>query len=334
MVLNFQILWKRLLTLLNKFSFKILLKALEFSRAFFYICVNEKSKQIMKRFLTLFLIASVSTAAFSQSILWKVTGKKMKAPSYLYGTIHIQDKRVFQFDETVTNAFESCDAFAMEILMDEIDPNDIKEAMFMEKNTIDEFLTKEEYAILDSIVKEKTGTGMFMYNKMKPFFLSSQLMQMGMEHDMELALDLYLLNDARKVGKACFGVEKFMDQIGAIDQISIEDQVDMLYEGLTDTTSVNSDELFDEILSSYLSFDLEKIFEVSNDTALPKEFNKAFLVDRNKGMAKNFLKIAKKQSLFCAVGAAHLPGEMGVIELLRKKGYTVEPVVFTWEKVE
>ncbi len=286
----------------------------------------------MKRFLTLFLIASVSTAAFSQSLLWKVTGKKMKSPSYLYGTIHIQDKRVFQFDETVSSAFESCDAFAMEILMDEIDQNDIKEAMFMEKNTIEEFLTKEEFAILDSIVKEKTGTGMFMYNKMKPFFLSSQLMQMGMEQDMELALDLHFLNMAREKGKACYGVEKFMDQISAIDQITLEDQVDMLYEGLTDTSNVNSDEMFDELLASYLSFDFEAIFDLSNDTALPKEFNKAFLVDRNKGMAKNFLKISKKQSLFCAVGAAHLPGELGVIALLRKKGYTVEPVVFTWKK--
>jgi uncharacterized protein YbaP (TraB family) len=49
-------------------------------------------------------------------------------------------------------------------------------------------------------------------------------------------------------------------------------------------------------------------------------------------MAKNFVKIAKKQSVFCAVGAAHLPGETGVIELLRKKGYTVEPVIFNWMK--
>ena len=249
----------------------------------------------------------------------------------MYGTIHIQNKKVFAFDDVVTKAFESCDAFAMEILMDEINPDEIKEAMFMEKNTIDEFLTDEQYHILDSVVKEKTGTGMLMYKKMKPFFLSSQLMQMGMEQDMELALDLYFLDKARKAGKSCYGVEKFMDQINAIDAISLEEQVEMLYTGLTDTSSVNSDQQFDELLQAYLDFDMIKIFEVSNDTALPKEFNKAFLVDRNIGMAKNFIKIAKKESLFCAVGAAHLPGDKGVIELLRKKGYTVEPVIFTWE---
>ncbi|PLX07383.1 MAG: hypothetical protein C0596_10585 [Marinilabiliales bacterium] len=280
-------------------------------------------------FLSLILIVFVQFG-FSQTILWKVSGKKLKSPSYVYGTIHIQDKKVFAFDETVTNAFNSCDAFAMEILMDELDMDEVKEAMFMEKHTIDEFLTDEEYRILDSIVKEMTGTGMLMYNKMKQFFLSSQLMQMNMSQDMEMALDLYFLNMARDAGKSCYGVEKFSDQIDAIDAISIEEQVDMLYEGLTDTTSVNSDAQFDELLDAYLSFDSEKIFDISNDTALPAEFNKAFLIDRNKGMVKNFIKIAKKESLFCAVGAAHLVGEEGVVELLRKKGYTVEPVLFKW----
>lgn len=285
----------------------------------------------MKNVALSLLFVLISFSVFSQSLLWKVSGKNIKSPSYLYGTIHIQNKKVFAFDDVVTKAFESCDAFAMEILMDEINPDEIKEAMFMEKNTIDEFLTDEQYHILDSVVKEKTGTGMLMYKKMKPFFLSSQLMQMGMEQDMELALDLYFLDKARKAGKSCYGVEKFMDQINAIDAISLEEQVEMLYTGLTDTSSVNSDQQFDELLQAYLDFDMIKIFEVSNDTALPKEFNKAFLVDRNIGMAKNFIKIAKKESLFCAVGAAHLPGDKGVIELLRKKGYTVEPVIFTWE---
>ncbi|MDD2386582.1 MAG: TraB/GumN family protein [Bacteroidales bacterium] len=285
----------------------------------------------MKKITVVLSFLLIVASLFSQSILWKVTGKKIKSPCYLYGTIHIQDKKVFAFDQTVTTAFDECDAFAMEILMDDIDPNEIKTAMFMEKKTIKEFLTDEQYNILDSIVKEKTGTGMFMYNKMKPFFLSSQLMQMGLKQDMEMPLDLYFLDKARKAGKSCYGVEKFMNQINAIDAISIQDQVDMLYEGLTDTSSVNSDVQFEELVQAYLNFDMIKLFDVSNDTALPKEFNKAFLVDRNIGMAKNFIKIAKKESLFCAVGAAHLPGEKGVIELLRKKGYAVEPIPFTWK---
>lgn len=287
-------------------------------------------KNLLLFALALFIVCSV----FSQSLLWKVSGKNLKKPSYLYGTIHIQDKRVFSFDKTVTIAFESSDAFAMEILMDEISQEDILSNMLMKDNSLDKLISKEKYKLLDSIVKAKTGSGLLMYNKMKPFFLSSQLMQIDMAKDMEMALDLYFLSNARKSGKPCFGVEKFIDQINAIDAITLNDQADMLFEGLTDTSGNSDVAKLDEMLETYMSFDLMTLFEMINDTALPAEFNKAFLIDRNVGMAKNFIKISKKQSLFCAVGAAHLPGETGVIELLRKKGYTVEPVVFEWIKTD
>ncbi len=218
--------------------------------------------------------------------------------------------------------------------MDELNRDEIMDAMLMKDNSLDKLLSKEDYKTLDSVVKVLTGSGVFIYNKMKPFFLSSQLMQMNISQDMDEALDLYFLKKARSEGKNCFGVEEFMDQINAIDAISLEEQAKMLFDGLTDTTENSDAGKLDDMLQAYMSFDLETMFEMTNDTALPAEFNKVFLIDRNVGMAKNFLKISKKQTVFCAVGAAHLPGETGVIELLREKGYTVEPVIFTWKKKE
>jgi uncharacterized protein YbaP (TraB family) len=287
----------------------------------------------MKQRLSLVFILFLGISVQAQSILWKVSGKKIKSPSYLYGSIHIQDKRVFAFDQIVLDAFMSTEAFAMEILIDEVTPQEIKEAMFMKNNTIEEFLTPEQYKILDSIVKAKTGIGMLMYNKMKPFFLSSQIMQLNLKKEMDDALDLYFLKYARKEGKTVYKVEKFAHQVAAIDKISLKEQVEMLYKGLTDTTISSEEKKFEELLQAYLNFDLNKLFELSNDTSLPKNFNKAFLIDRNKVMAKNFIKIAKKQTLFCVIGAAHLPGENGVINLLRKKGLSVEPVIFNWIEV-
>lgn len=284
----------------------------------------------MKKISFVLITFLVCFSAYSQSLLWKVSGKNIKNPSYVYGTIHIQDKRVFSFDETVLKAIESSQAFAMEILMDEIPHKEMVEAMLMKNTSLDKLMSKEDYKILDSIVKAKTGSGVFMFNKMKPFFLSSQLMQMDMSKDMEAPLDLYFLQKARKAGKPCFGVEKFMDQINAVDAISYEDQVEMLMKGLTDTSGNNDSLKLAEMLETYRKFDLEKMFELTSDTTLPAKFNKAFLIDRNKVMVKNFIKISKKQSLFCAVGAAHLAGDTGVLQLLRKKGYTVEPVYFKW----
>ncbi len=297
-----------------------------------YVCILNLNIIQMKRILLLLVLALSSCICFSQSILWKVTGKKIKSPSYLYGTIHIQDKRVFAFDSTVTNAFDSCEAFAMEILMDEIDPKEMQEAMLMEDGkTLKTIMSAEDYALLDSAFTATTGASLFLYNRMKPFFVSSAMTQAAMNQDMETALDLYLLQNARKAGKSCYGVEKFSDQINAIDAISLEEQVDMLISGLKDTTSDKSNSEEDqlaELLEAYLTFDLQKALEMSSDPSLPADFNQVFLIDRNVGMAKNFMKLAKKQSLFCAVGAAHLPGENGIVELLRKQGLTVEPIIF------
>lgn len=277
-------------------------------------------------FLTVSLISCIS--AFPQSLLWEITGKGFDKPSYLYGTIHIQDKRVFAFDSVVYEKINFCDAFAMEVLMDEIDQGEAMEAMLMKKHTLKDLFSPEEYEFLDSVVKESTGQGLFVFNKMKPFFLSSQLMQMELSMDMELALDLHFLQYARNNEKLCLGIEKFKDQMKAIDAMSLEDQADMLYQGLTDTTSSLSMDAFDELLEAYIIQDIDKLYELSSDTTMPAEFNEYFLVKRNKKMARRIIKFGKKQATFNAIGAAHLPGEEGVIELLRKRGYTVNPIKF------
>lgn len=277
------------------------------------------------------LITVSSTVLYSQSLLWKVSGKKLKSPSYLYGSIHIQDKRAFAFDDVVINAFNSTEAFAMEVLLDEVSQKDVQAALLMKDNTIENLLGKKKYKILDSIVKAKTGQGMFIFNKMKPFFLSSQLEQMSISKDMELALDLHFLNLARKADKSCYGVEKFKDQVKAVDAISLKEQAEMLYKGLTDTAKKDAEKEVNELIEAYLNFDFDKLLKLSTDTvALPKNFAKTFLIDRNYKMVKSFIKIANKQSLFCVVGAAHLCGKDGLITILRQKGYIVEAVPFKW----
>lgn len=277
--------------------------------------------------ITLALLCSVYMA-FSQSILWKVSGKNMKSPSYLYGTIHIQDARVFAFDSTVTNAFFSCEAFAMEVLLDEISMKGVKQAMMMPKGKVlKDMLSKEDFALLDSLCKAKVGVSAVFMNGMKPFFVANAIEQADMPQDKEMALDLFLLKEAREQNKLCYGVEEYMDQIKVVDAFSLKEQTEMLIYMLHDTASSRG---FEEMLDAYLRFDLDKMTKMMQDTTLPKKFEKVLINNRNVTMAKHFEIIANEHTLFCAVGAGHLGGKKGVIALLRKKGYTVEPVVFGW----
>ncbi len=287
-----------------------------------------------KRIIPILMTLLVSVfATFGQSLLWKVSGKKMKSPSYLYGTIHIQDARVAAFDTTVLNALNRCEAFAMEVLLDEMDMRGVRKAMMMpEGKTLNTLLSPEDFALLDGICKAKLGVSAIFMNGMKPFFVSSTLQQLDLRQDTEDALDLFLLKKARENGKVCYGLEEYMDQIRAIDAISLKEQADILRQFLHDTAQVSQD--FETMTEAYLRFELDSLAKMTQDTSLPKKFEKVLVSDRNVSMVKRFLSISGEHTVFCAVGAAHLAGKKGIIAMLRKKGYTVEPVPFTWKSEE
>ena len=283
----------------------------------------------MRRIIFMLLIM-LSNLTNSQSLLWKITGKGLKEPSYLYGTIHIQDKRAFEFDDTVLTILKSCKAYAMELNPENINPEELKKFMIMKKYTLKDLLSSEEYNKLDKYLKEKTGSGVFIFNKTKPFFIQSQLMQMSMQKDMDKALDLYFLNLAKENNMEILGIEKLKEQLEAVDKISLKEQAKMLMESLNDTSNAK----FEKLLNAYRLADLNKLSELMKDTSLPQNFEEAFLIKRNKRMAKRISKFIKKQSTFNAIGAAHLPGEKGVINLLRKKGYKVEAIPFSFKEDE
>jgi hypothetical protein len=278
----------------------------------------------MKKLVLLPLVLFLTAGAFSQSLLWKISGKGIQEPSYLFGTIHITDKRVFSFDSTVYRALDACDALALEMVMDQIVKEDIEKHMLLKKGTLKDLFTDSEWKTLETKFREKTGGSILPYMKMKPFFVYSQLLQSGMSKDMPEALDMYLLKKYRSEKKPVLGIEVLGDQIGAIDQIALHEQGQMLLKALEDTSKAEGG--FEELIEIYLKQDLDKMLEMMKDSSLPEKFNQAFLVGRNVKMADNIAKYSRKQKTFNAVGAAHLPGEKGVIALLRKKGYTVEPV--------
>ena len=297
--------------------------------SFLYFCIPLKNNPMRKFLLTLGILCIVCTA-FTQSVLWRVSGRDIQSPSYLYGTIHIQDSRVFSFDSTVWRCFNSCEALAVEVLLDRVDYKAVREKMMMPQGqSLVKMLSKEDFAILDSLCKAKMGVGALFLSNMKPFFLSSALQQADLPKEEPLALDLFFLQQARNRGMYCYGLEEYMDHIKATDAISIDDQLKILRQTLHETADVAAS--FDSLVLAYLAFDMSMIAELLADTTLPDNFNQVLVEKRNKTMYKGFRKIAKKQRVFCAVGAAHLPGDKGLIGLLRKKGYTVEPVKFEWK---
>ena len=157
-----------------------------------FVFTNYKTKIMNQRLLLLFVISifsfSIVNAQDANSLLWKVTKKSGDEPSYLYGTIHIQDARVFAFSEDVYTMLKSCDVLAVELVMDEIDQTVLMESFTVKEGAIKDYMTEEQYHTLDSIFTERIGQGFAMYQKMNPFFFTSMFAQLDLPQDMPMAL--------------------------------------------------------------------------------------------------------------------------------------------------
>lgn len=280
--------------------------------------------------IPLFLVSGkqAHSQAGEKGLLWEISGKGIKK-SYLYGTIHIQDKKVFAYDPVVETKLEETKAFAMELVLDEINQMELAQSMMMLDHSLTELLTPEEYQQVSAVFKEKSGLDLKLMDHVKPFMVYTQLMQGEVSNGMPDPLDMYFLKKARANKQKVLAVEKLSEQLGAINSISVQDQAKMLVQMVKDTAG--GTEEFNKLIDIYLSQDLSQMLTMAEDPAMPKEISEQFLIARNKVMAERIEGFIKEQSTFTAIGAAHLGGKTGVINLLRKAGYKLTAVPFTFK---
>ena len=285
-------------------------------------------------FILLFLTASLNLNA---QLLWEVSGNGLEKPSYVYGTVHVGDNRAYQFIDDIKPKLQSCDIMAGELDLDmSIFQNfSMLMSLFMPNDTtLKDLLTKEEY----SLVKRKLDKKLYnmgligmaeIMEKIKPTFTSMFLTDLNTLSDMnsgQPALDLYLQQEARKAGKQVIGLETVDEQMGTFDKIPLKKQAQALYEELAAEGGSNSAEMLERMLDLYAEGNLDSLYAIST-TEMDAEMIESFLNLRNHNMANRMVPyLDKGKTMFVAVGAAHLLGEEGVLELLRKKGYTVKAV--------
>jgi len=280
----------------------------------------------------IFLFCSLKSS-FSQNtyqgLLWEIYGNGLTDTSYLYGTMHIQDERVFQFQEGVEKAFDRSVIFAMELNMDSVNTLELMSELIMESpHRLDSLLSEKEYEIVNQYFKDSLGIGLLIFNKMQPIYTSQMVSLKKMNKDSAEALDIYLFNKAKEQNKIVVGLEFMEEQINAFKSIPYDIQAKELFNAVEDAIN-GEDQQIDGLIDYYVKGDLDRLLALTlesefSDNEINTIFQKVFLVNRNHKMADRSEKYIKEGSTFIAIGAAHLPGNEGVIENLRKKGYTVK----------
>ena len=282
-------------------------------------------------YLLLFLASPAFPQDTPRSLLWKVTGPDGGKPSFLFGTMHSRDSRAYQFGDTVYAALGSVSVVAGELDLSNAtgDALGMMNAMVLpDGQKLEDLYKKKDWALVEAELKEKIGPMAVMTYRMKPFFVLAMLTEAGMATDEEKVLDDHLLSTAKENGQRVIGLETMKEQMAAMDAMSVKEQADLL---LDHVKNGGYEEELGEMMDAYAAQDLDAIMRISeNSGTLNGSMEKALITDRNERMVHRLDSMMRVgEDVFFAVGAAHLPGQQGLIQLLRSKGYAVDPVIYT-----
>lgn len=277
--------------------------------------------------LSIFSIISINAQKLENSTLWKIEGNGLEKPSYIFGTIHITCDATLQDD--VKKALDETSQVVLEIDMD--DPTmqtKMMGGMYMkEGQKISDLVSKEDYAIIDSLITNEVGMPLKMVENIKPFFLIAMLYPKMLECPMQ-SFEQEIMNVAIAQKEEINGLETIEDQMNVFDEIPYEDQVADLLKTAKDNLK-NDRETFQKMLNVYKDENIEALIAMINDdeaSSVNKHQDK-LLINRNKNWIPKISEYSKEQATFFGVGAGHLAGEFGVINLLREAGYIVNAVM-------
>ncbi|MDJ1481641.1 TraB/GumN family protein [Cytophagaceae bacterium YF14B1] len=261
-----------------------------------------------------------------KSLLWEISGKGITKPSYIFGTIHIVCASDLVITDNLKTAFNKSEQLYLELDMD--DPNMLLQMMqhmtMKEGTTLKTLLSEADYTMVSTYFQKKTGMSIDMLGAAKPFFIMSLVLPSTMNCQ-TASWETSLLSLAQERKIETYGLETLQDQLAVIDQISYKDQASMLLEALKDT--IQSQKENQKLINLYKDQDIDGMQKtISTASQATSRYESILLTDRNNRWIPLITKIAIERPTFFAVGAGHLGGKKGVIQLLRKAGYQVKPV--------
>jgi uncharacterized protein YbaP (TraB family) len=271
----------------------------------------------------------------NNSLLWEITGNGLETPSYLFGTIHIIAEDDYFWTDIMEEKFQASELLVLEIdienpmmmMMSMMGSMTMKDGMTLKK-----LLTEAEYKQVDEYFTANLGMSVSMFNRFKPIFTSMIISQIGaggegggMGMEGSKSYEMELVEKAKQRELEVEGLETAEYQMSMFDSIPYTEQAEMLMQAVNGEGD-SSDDTMDEMIELYKKQDLEGLYKMISGSEDLGEYEDVLLVTRNKNWIPKINEFAKEKSTFVAVGAGHLPGENGVINLLKKEGYTVKPL--------
>lgn len=285
-------------------------------------------------FLVLWSTAAASDAhpiRHAEGRMWRIERGDLP-PSHIMGTMHVSDPRVRDLPAAIREAFEESEQAAFELLMTPEERAAICQARpAAENKLLTELVDRQtfEKAVdlaarygmpADAVERSAPGALAFLFQTPPDEF--------HRQMDGDLFLDLWLIQWAYDLGKRVVALEKLEEQLALFDEVSGRDQAEVLREALKRIEENPGAQ--ERLLQDYLAGDMRRVFrEMERELAKnpgARAFKEAMLDDRNRRMVERMTPLLERGKAFVAVGAAHLPGDEGMLHLLEQQGYRVTRV--------
>lgn len=260
----------------------------------------------------------------NNALLWEISGNGLTQPSYLFGTIHMICKDDFVLTDIVKEKFNSSAQVYLELDMD--DPKmQVTMMQLMQlpgKETLQEKMGATNFSRLDSFVKKEMKMNLTAFARFKPLMLMSLIAQRSVGCQAIESYENTFVKMSRDQKKELLGLERVEDQVAVFDAIPDSIEIESIMKMVNDFEKGKRE--FKRMSDIYLSQDLDSLYQLMADSPEMMGSLDLLLNRRNRNWIPIMEAAMKKSSTFFAVGAGHLGGSEGVLELIRKQGYLVK----------
>lgn len=264
---------------------------------------------------------------FPKTFLWEISGNGMRTPSYLYGTIHVICLKDMELPDVLTQKVRDAKQLFLETTITEKIDKSATHLFLSKDSTIADLLGDEYQDKAQSLITDSTRIDLSLVAKLKPFVLA-RLVDIAALNCNATSYEMEFVKIAKQRNTPLLGLETIEEHAAITEMLPMQVQLMQLKMKLSKPEVVQK--LYAPMFALYKQ---KKIWQMYSQTASLTSmggagFKEKLLDNRNRNWIPIMEKAMQTGPVFFAVGAAHLPGEVGVINLLKERGYTIMPIIY------
>lgn len=260
----------------------------------------------------------------ASTLIWELQHPLLEKSSWLVGTFHVRDKRVFKWVSALGRLMDQCNGFATELDVNSAQRQAVQDDscfFFPVGQHLRDHVSKKKYSRMRQVVLKSVGIDLDAEGRRLPFFLSSMIHEHLFNQEMPLPLDFHLWEMAASRRLKLGGVETWEEQSSVVLSQPLEDQLHDLLRLVRSISSTRKKAK--KMIEYYVEGDILAIYKQGKKSL--GALRKVMLYDRNYRMAARILSMISEDTWFIGIGAGHLAGKKGVLNLLKQQGIIVKP---------